>query len=258
MVTIKDVARTAGVSPATVSRVLNERPDVDPELAERVQAAIVELGYQPSRVARNLRRRETSVWGMVISDIRNPFFTDMVRGVEDVAYGAGYSLVLCNSDEDLAKEARYLDLIVAERMAGAIVSPASSVGSNLNPVIAQGIPVVLVDRRVDSPILDTVMVDDRRAARGAVEHLIANGYRRIACVTGPLGTTTGQERLAGYRDAHERTGRPHEAELVRTADFKVAGGFAATQSLLDLPEPPEAIFVANNLMTLGALSAIEA
>ncbi len=258
MVTIKDVARAAGVSPATVSRVLNERPDVDPELAERVQAAIVELGYQPSRVARNLRRRETSVWGMIISDIRNPFFTDMVRGVEDVAYGAGYSLVLCDSDEDVAKEARYLDLIMAERMAGAIVSPASSVGSNLNPVIAQGIPVVLVDRRVDSPILDTVMVDDRRAARGAVEHLIANGYRRIACVTGPLDTTTGQERLAGYRDALERTGRPPEDELVRTADFKVGGGFAATRSLLELPEPPEAIFVANNLMTLGALSAIEA
>ena len=257
MVTIKDVARAAGVSPATVSRVLNERPDVDPALVDRVQAAVVQLGYQPSRVARNLRRQQTSVWGMVISDIRNPFFTDMVRAVEDVAYAAGYSLVLCDSDEDITKEARYLDLIVAERMAGAIVSPASPAASDLGPVVAHGIPVVLVDRRVDSPTLDTVLVDNRRGAHDAVEHLIANGYRRIACITGPERTTTGAERLAGYRDALERAGRPFDANLVRFADFHEAGGFEATRSLLELRVSPEAIFVANNLMTLGALGAIE-
>lgn len=257
MVTIKDVARDAGVSPATVSRVLNGRPRVDPGLANRVRAAAVQLGYRPSRVARNLRRQQTSIWGMVISDIRNPFFTDLVRAVEDVASAAGYSLVLCDADEDVAKEARYLDLVVAERMAGVIVSPASPTASDLGPLVAHGIPVVLVDREVESPALDTVLVDNRRGARDAVEHLIENGYQRIACITGPEFTTTGAERLAGYRDAVDRAGRPFDPALVRFADFRETGGFVATRSLLELSAPPDAIFVANNLMTLGALGAIE-
>jgi LacI family transcriptional regulator len=257
MVTIKEVARAAGVSPATVSRALNGRARVDPGLVSRVQAVAAQLGYRPSRVARNLRRRQTSVWGMVISDIRNPFFTDLVRAVEDVASTAGYSLVLCDADEDVTKEAGYLDLVVAERMAGAIVSPASPGASDLRPLVAHEIPVVLVDREVESPALDTVLVDNRRGARDAVDHLITNGYQRIACVTGPECTTTGAERLAGYRDALERAGRAFDPALVRSANFRERDGFAATRSLLELQPAPDALFVANNLMTLGALGAIE-
>jgi LacI family transcriptional regulator len=146
--TIYDVAQLASVSPSTVSRVVNGRGNVDAELTRRVREAVATLNYRPNRVARNLRRQTSAVWQVIISDVENPHFTALVRGIEDVAHAGGRSVVLCNSDEDLAKERRYVDIAVSERAAGVIISPASASHSTLGPLLERGVPVVTIDRRL--------------------------------------------------------------------------------------------------------------
>lgn len=254
--TIHDVAAAARVSPATVSRVLNGHTSVDPLLARRVRDAAANLGYRPNAVARSLRRRVAAVWALVISDIQNPFFTSLVRGVEDVANQAGCSVVLCNSDEDLAKERRYLEVAVAERMGGVILSPASSSQSDISLLERASIPAVVIDRRLERQRTDTVLVDNFAGAAMAVEELLAQGCRRIACVTGPARVSSAAERLVGYREALLAAGLEPQEDLERIADFKEAGGYRATLSLMASNDPPDGLFVANNLMTVAALRAL--
>jgi LacI family transcriptional regulator len=253
---IGDVARRAGVSPATVSRVLNGTGRVTSDRAERVRAAAAALGYQPYGPAQALRQRRTRVWAAIVADVENPFFTSLVRGIEDVAQERGYRLVLCNSDEDLGKEAGYVEIAIAERMAGVVIAVTSTTDSVLAPLAQHGIPVVAVDRRPTDASIDSVLIDNRQGAAAATEHLLARGSRRIACVTGPARVSTATERLAGYEDALRRHGRPVVRSLVRRADFRQEGGHRAARSLLALPDPPDGLLVCNNLMTLGALHAI--
>jgi LacI family transcriptional regulator len=253
--TISDVAARAGVSTATVSRALNGKSTVDPALVARVQAAAAELGYHPNALARNLRRQETAVLALIISDVENPFFTAIARGVEDIARTAGYSVVLCNSDESEEKESRYLDVALQERVAGVIISPTGG-ATNVAVLRERGTPVVAVDRPLSTGTGDQVLVDTRRAAREATEHLLANGYRRIGCVTGPEGVRTADDRLEGYRDAQRAAG--NMAELFRRAEFRSAGARQATSELLDAAEPPDALLVANSTMAIGALEAFKA
>jgi LacI family transcriptional regulator len=255
MTTIYDVAKHAGVSPATVSRVLNGHR-VDPALAERVKQATAELGFRRNAVARNLRRAYTQQWAVIVSDIGNPFFTTLVRGVEDAAQAAGYFVVLCNSDEDLKKESAYASAAVSERMAGVIISPASERASDVDMLLKAKVPVVVIDRSVRGVQVDSVHVDNAQGAQEATEHLLAVGYRRVACVTGPRRATTASRRLKGYERAHQAAGISVDPQLVRHADFRQQGGYDAMVSLLALPEPPDAVFVANNLMTVGALAAL--
>jgi LacI family transcriptional regulator len=255
--TIVDVARAAGVSTATVSRVLNGHPQVDPDLKKRVLRAVKDLGYRPSRVARSLRTRRNKVWALIISDVRTgPFFAEFVRGVEDVAYGAGYSLFLCNADEDSAKEASYIELAVAENVAGLILTPSSE-RTDLAPLIHARVPVVLADRTLPSQYADTVMVDNVSGAQQAVSHLLSGGYKRVACITGPLQITTGERRYVGYSKALAEAGLAVDEALVRVADFREAGGRSAMKDLLEVHPPPDAVFVSNHLMAIGALQAID-
>ena len=257
MTTIVDVARRAGVSISTVSRVLNGKGNVDPVLATKVTRAAKQLGYSPNRVARSLRLRHNRVWALVISDIRTgPFFADLVRGVQDGAHESEYSMFLCNADEDPIKEAGYLQLAVAENVAGVILTP-SGAATDLEPLLDAGIHVVLVDRKLPGTQADTVVADNIGGATQAVEHLHANGYRRIACISGPLTTTTGSERLLGYRMALERVGLPVEDSLIRIADFREEGGRQAIKELLAQDTCPDAVFITNNRMTAGALEGIE-
>lgn len=254
--TISDVAKAAGVSTATVSRVLNGNTEVDPVMAARVRSVVENLSYRPSRIARSLRTRRSSVWTLIISDIRNPFFTDMVRGVEDVAFLNGYSLVLCNSDENVVKELDYLQLALAENMSGVMLTPASRSKTDISKLTAHGVPVVTVDRRLKTGGVDSVLVDNTKGAEMAVAHLARAGYRRIGYVSGPTSISTGAERLAGYRTGvriHKlRTG----SDLIRYGDFHAEGGKIAMHQLLELEDEIDAVFVANNLMTLGAMDAI--
>ena len=258
MTTIVDVAEAAGVSTATVSRVLNNHPQVDARLAAAVRQAVKDLGYRPSRVARSLRTRLNRVWALIVSDVRTgPFFGSIVRGVEDVAYEAGYSLFLCNTDEDPAKEASYIELAVAENVAGLMLTP-SGARTDLSPLLNFGIPVVLADRTLPGQQADSVLVDNVSGAREAVEHLLAGGYERIACITGPMTTTTGQQRYVGYCNALEAAGMAVDESLVRVADFRELGGERAMEELLAKRRHPDAVFVTNHLMTVGALQAIAA
>lgn len=256
MANIHDVARRAGVSIATVSRVLNGTAPVNPEAVERVRAAAQSLQYRPNSAARALRVSRAKTIGLLISDIQNPFFTALVRGVEDVTQREGYSLILCNSDENARKERHYIEVLCAEQVAGAILVPTHERQRAGQKFREHQIPVVAVDRRVDDRHTDAVLVDNARGAREAVEHLIANGYRRIGVVTGPQVTTTGRERLEGYRQALLGAGMPLDPGLERIGPFKSDNGMKLTDEVLDLVPAIDALFVTNNLMALGALEAI--
>ncbi|HEX4203441.1 MAG TPA: LacI family DNA-binding transcriptional regulator [Ktedonobacteraceae bacterium] len=258
MSNIYDVAKRAGASISTVSRVLNGSARVKPEVEARVRAAIEDLNYQPSRAARSLRVNHSKIIGLLITDIQNPFFTALVRGVEDMAQRNGYSLILCNSDEKPSKELQYTEILCAERVAGAIVTPTRESARAFQPFRDRGIPIVAVDRRIKDHETDAVLVDNKRGACDAVKHLYENGYRRIGIVTGPQTTTTGRERLEGYRQALKEVHLPHDAALERYGSFKEESGQQLTNELLALDEPIDALFVANNLMTMGALEAIDA
>jgi LacI family transcriptional regulator len=166
----------------------------------RVRAAADELGYQPNAVARSLRTQKTALWMLLISDIENPFFTAVARGVEDVAQAAGYSLALCNSDEDLDKERSYITGALNERAAGVLIAPAGP-GTDVQPLLDRGVPVVAFDRLPTSGDLDSVVTASRLAAREATEHLLEQGWQRVACVSGPRGAATATERTLGYNDA---------------------------------------------------------
>lgn len=257
MATISDVAALAGVSTATVSRALNGKSTVDPALVARVRAAAAELGYHPNALARNLRRQETAVLALIISDVENPFFTAIARGVEDLALTAGYSVVLCNADENEEKESRYLDVALQERVAGVVLSPTGK-ATGVEALRARGTPVVAVDRPLPESGGDQVLVDSRRAAREATEHLLAGGYRRIACVTGPVGIRTAEDRRAGYLDALRAASGREETGLVRRAGYRSEGARQGTMELLAEPERPDALLVANSVMAIGVLQALAA
>ena len=254
--TISDVARAARVSPATVSRALNGTGPVSPARAARVRDAAERLGYLPSGPARALRRQVNQVWAAIVADIGNPFFTAVVRGIEDGARAEDHRLVLCNSDEDVDTERSYVDVVVAERMAGVVIAVASPAESDLRPLLDRGIRVVAVDRRPVDADVDSVAVDNRLGAETATRHLLEHGSVRVACITGPERVDTANERLQGYRDAHTHLGVPVDRALVRRADFKLEGGYRTARSLLESPSPPDALFVANEPMTIGALRAL--
>ncbi|WP_455771908.1 LacI family DNA-binding transcriptional regulator [Streptomyces malaysiensis] len=256
--TIHDVARAAGVSPATVSRVFNGGK-VTPARALSVQEAAAALGFAPNRVARSLRKQRSSVIALIIPDIENPFFTSLARGVEDAAQRTSLSVVLCNSDEDTEKERRYLEVALGEQMAGVIVAAASYDETDLGPLTDRGVPVVAVDRRPRDAEVDAVRVDNHHGGEVATRHLLQAGYRRIACITGPEGASTSEQRLAGHRaalSAAQGSAAAADNTCIRHADFRVEGGRVAMRELLALPEPPDAVFVANNLMTIGVLDAL--
>ena len=254
MATIYDVARRADVSPATVSRVVNGRANVDAGLAERVRRAMRDLDYRPNAVARNLRRSRTSFWAVIISDIDNPFFTTMFRGVEDVAQPAGFSVLLCNTDNLPDREEQYVNGTMSEQIAGAIISPTPS-SPHVRRLMDAGVPVVVIDRQLPETPVDTVLVDNEHGAALATNHLIKSGYERIGCITGEVDVFTAQRRLAGYRQALTAAGRPYDQRLVRYADSLQEGGYRAMTSMLTEDPRPDAVFVANNLMTVGAVSS---
>jgi LacI family transcriptional regulator len=251
--TIRDVARHAGVSAATVSCVLNSSRQVDKALVERVQATVAELGYRPSRVARNLRVQTSSIWSVVVPDIGNPFFTRLVRAIQDEAWKGGRSLLVCNTDEDLEKEAAAIDVLVAERVGGVIIAPASEPATDLKPLLQRGVPVVAIDRRPAAEV-DSVLADNRFGGAEATRELVRAGRRRLACITGPERATTARERLEGFREAVAEAGLP--PPVVVHSDFRQDGGRAAMLQLLDSGAELDGVFVANNLMTIGVLEAL--
>jgi LacI family fructose operon transcriptional repressor len=261
MVSIKDVAASAGVSTATVSRVLGAKPHVREEVREHVMKVVKELGYTPNRVARNLRSRRSAVIGLIVSDIENPFFQRVSRAVEDAAHGKGYSVMLCNNDEDPDKERHYLRLLRDENVAGVILSPTpslaaiTSIGGGTDDTEAFNIPMVVVDRRIADYQVDTITIDNVHAADTIVSHLIDHGRRRIGAIFG-IHSTTGRERHAGYLRALRAHRQEVASELVNFTEPREESGHEITLKLLNLPEPPDAILTSNSLLAAGALRAL--
>ena len=257
MATMADVAARAGVSVATVSRALSGEPKrVSQPVLQRIIDAAEELEYIPNNLARNMRSGSARILGLIISDIGNPFFTAVARGVEDVAQRHGYSLVLSNTDENPEREAASLSVMAAERAAGVIVATTNENGSALQRFRDLGLAVVAIDRHIVDMHTDSVVVDNEGAAFEAVSHLVRLGHRHIAIVGGPSDADTARERERGYERALREARIEVEPELVRAGDFREAAGLTVTRQLLDLPRPPTAIFTVNNLTTIGVLGAL--
>lgn len=253
MTTIHDVAARAGVSVATVSRVINGSDPVSEDLQQRVRQAIAELDYQPSGIARSMRGQSQRAIGVIIADILNPFFTRIVKAIEEIAYHAGYSVILCNSGEDPEKERRYLEFLKSERVAGIILAPTSSQLLQQSPGDQ---PIVILDRGMPDQEVDRVYIDNLNAMRQAVRHLIDLGHRRIGMVAGPPNLVTASQRLLGYQTELESWGIDPQEQVIEYGDFTEHGGLLATWRLLQADPCPTAVLIANNLMTIGALRSL--
>ncbi len=255
MPTIKDVARVAGVSITTVSHVLNDTRFVSDELRTRVLAAMEELDYRPNVLARGLRRGETKTIGLVVPDNSNPFFAEIARTVEDVGFNAGYSVILCNSDDNLAKEAAYVEVLIAKQVDGVVFIASGSSQEHLAALSQQGVPYVVVDREIDGSLADVILVNNELGGYMATRHLIELGHQRIACITGPSQLTPSADRVHGYQRALREFGISEDEELVVPGDFRAQGGTVACEQLLQLGPPPSAIFACNDMMAIGVLRA---
>lgn len=257
-VTIANVAEHARVSHATVSRVLNNNDSVNPILRERVLSAVKVLGYMPNRAAQRLRSNISDVIGVIVSDIQSPFFVSIVRGIEDAAYANEMNIVLCNADEDLERQKTYLSYLQAENVAGIIVSPTwhMNESNELQMFQDSGIPIVLIDRIVDNYQFDTVSVDNIDGAYTATKHLIDTGYKKIGILGGNLKLSTGKGRYEGYLKAMQDANLEIPDPYVMFGDFTEQDGYRLTVDMLSQDNPPEALFVNNNLSTMGALKAI--
>ena len=253
-VRMRDVALRAAVSPATVSRVLNGDPTVGATYRRRVKQAVEELNYRPNRLARNLRVQRTTTIGVVVSDIENPHFSEMVRAVEDAAFRQGYRVLVCNSDESSEKQSAYLQTFADERVLGVILSPSDPRDEQIAELLDLGIPIVAFDREVGEPRADAVIADNVAAARRAVELLVGAGHERITYVGGRRDVETGAERLDGFLLSMRAHGlEPHTVD----GDFRIDGGYDAVRGLLREAERPTALIVGNNSMTIGALRALD-
>jgi LacI family transcriptional regulator len=256
LATVEDIGRAAGVSVATVSRVLNSSPKVAQPTRRRVLKILDELGYAPNNLARNLRARALRVFGLVIPDIRNPVYTSLYRGVEDVARASGFFVLLANTDEQPERQTEYMRMLLAERVAGVILVP--SAGTQVEPVhalIRVGIPVVALDRSLAEVEVDTVRPDRARGVWLAIDHLVAHGHRDIGLVNGPRELTSAIERAQAFHAALRAHGLEPRPEWEVGGDFREQGGYLAAHALLSLSERPTAVVVANNLMALGTIRA---
>ncbi|BAU87101.1 lacI family transcriptional regulator [Streptomyces laurentii] len=258
MASIKDVAAAAGVSVATVSRVLNDHPSVSDDARTRVQAAVETLGYRPNAVARSLRTHETRTLGLVISDVVNPYFAHLARSVEEEARELGYSVIIGNADERPDLQDHHVRTLLDRRIDGLLVSPTDGGSPLMLNAATNGTPMVFVDRWIAGVDVPVVRADGRAAVHDLVAHLHALGHRRLAIIAGPAATTTGSERVESFRAAMSEYGLPLPDAYIGQGDFQAESGRRATERFLDLAEPPEVVFAADNLMALGALDAIRA
>jgi LacI family transcriptional regulator len=250
MVTLTDVAKNARVSPVTVSRALNQPELVRPETRERVLVAVKELGYIPDAGARSLAAGRTQMIALILSDIRDPYFTTVARGVEDIAQEHGYTLVLCNTDEQGPKEHQYLSTMISRRVDGVLLSTS---GDGLELLQERDVPFVLIDRKHPRVPADVVTSDSYDGGRQIVQHLLARGYRKIGFVGGPPRISTLEERLAGYRDAVRDAGlKP----LVRLGRYDRTSGEEIVEALIAEENMPQALVAANSAVARGVITAL--
>ena len=254
--TMRDVARLARVSVTTVSTVVNGRAGVSPELTRRIADAITTLDYHPNEVARSLKVNRTFTIGMVVPDVSNFFFNDILRGVETKARQNGFSIVLCDSHDDPDQERELLTMLVRRRVDGILLA-SGQLALEENRLVGRRPPTVCIDREPEGPKCGVVVIDNVLAGYHAARHLIDLGHDRIAVIAGPGTTLTGSGRMEGFRKALQEANIPVRHEYVRAGGFSMEGGYRGALEILQLPEPPTAIFAGNNRMTLGLMRAIK-
>ena len=257
--TMNDVARRAGVSLKTVSRVVNQEYGVASTTVDRVERAVDELGFQRNDLARTLRQgRSSATLGLVIEDIANPFYSAIALGVEAAARARGYLMFTCSCEEDPARERTVVRSLTGHRIDALIIVPAGRDHTYLRRELGPTVPIVFVDRPPEGLETDAVLLDNRGGARAAVEHLLAHGHRRIAYISDPVELYTAAERLAGYEEAMQRAASRSSAELIRLDSHDASGAEAVVRELLALPADhrPTALFTSNNRHTVGALGAL--
>lgn len=245
----------------TVSRVINSPGRVAPETRQRVEQAIRELGYVPNALATGLFKGRTRTIALIVSDISNPFFTIVVRGVEDIAQRNGYTVILGNSDESVDKERQYVTALMSKRIDGLLIAPAGSGSRKILDALRQrGSPFVLIDRDIDGVNADCITGDNIGGAKRLTEHLLQLGHRRIGLVNGLRDVPTARDRQRGYEAALDEYGVAPDPALIIESNYKRAGGYRAVRQLLELPaeQRPTAIFAANNFLGIGVIEALRA
>lgn len=255
MATIRDVARLADVSVGTVSKVIGGKGSVRPQLAQRIRNAMQALEYHPDQVARSLRVRRTETIGVLVSDVANPFFAAVIRGIESEARVHGYAVILCDSNEDPGLESSNLDTLFARRVDGVLLIPTHAHTAQEH-IVRHRFPVVFIDRIPPSFAGSAVVADNVGAAYEATQHLIALGHKRLAIITGSLSLSNGLDRLEGFRKALQQAGLPLQEGYLQRGDFLLESGYQCGQKLLSLTPPPTAILSCSNQMILGLMRAM--
>ena len=259
---IKSIAKLSGVSTTTVSRVLNDSPYVSDKTRKKVLKVIEENDYIPNNIARNLHRQFSNKIGVIVADITNEFFSSAINGISKVMDENGFQVLFYNTDEDLKKESKALYSIFEERLSGLIISPVSSRDKNTleelkKLTVNMNTPVVLLDRNIEGIDLDAVFVDNGYGSKRAVNTLIKEGHKDIAIITGPITSTPGNYRYMGYIDALKENDIPIKKEYIVSGDFKISMAYEKTKQLMNLDNPPTAIFLSNNMTSLGALKYLK-
>jgi LacI family transcriptional regulator len=257
-VTIYDVAREAGVSMATVSRVVNNNPNVKPQTRKKVFEAIERLGYRPNAVARGLASKKTTTVGVVIPDISNSIFSEVARGIEDIANMYHYNIILCNADKKKDKEIRVINTLLEKQVDGLLFMGGAVTDEHIQAFRTSSVPVVLCATADENRTMPSVDIDHEKAAYDAVTLLIQNGHQKIAMISGTLqDPANGYARYQGYKKAMETAGLPIQDEYVRIGNYRYESGLEATKHFLELDERPTAIFAATDEMAIGAIHTLQ-
>ncbi len=258
-VTMADVAREAGVSLMTVSRVVNNKGEVSEATRKRILQVIDRLGYRPSGIARSLATSRTGTIGLIVPDISNPFFADLAKGVEHVAYSEGYNVFLCSTEEDPQRELKVLESLAEYRVDGVLLCSSRLDENRLESALGYFYSAVLVNRALESSSASVgmVLVDDVLGGKVATLHLLQSGHKRVGFLAGPEASHSGHNRFKGYRLALEETGTPYDPDIVMYCDSNVDGGYQATKALISARRDVTALFCYNDLVAVGALRACE-
>jgi len=258
-VTVKDIANKLSLHYTTVSKALSNHPDISVATKHRVLSVAKELDYHPNSIAKNLKKQETSTLGVIVPSIKNDFFSTVISGIEEVAYGRGFNTVVCQSNENSSREAIHVRTLISNRVAGVLVSVAQTTksGAHFTAFQKQGVPLVFFDRVCEDIEADKVVVDDYDGATKAVRHLIQSGYRSIAHLAGPQNTSIGRDRCRGYMDELKKNGIPIDHEMITYGGLEEDNGTAALRELLSRSRIPMAIFAVNDPVALGAYKEIK-
>lgn len=255
MATIKHVAAHAGVSSATVSHVINKTRYVSDAVREQVQRAMNELDYRPNALARSLRSGHTNTLGLILPDSANPFFAEVGHSIEIAAFEAGYSVILCNTENDFEKESLYMDVLSEKQVDGVIFVTTGERSDSLKNLVEMEIPTVVMDRDFPGLELDVVLADNLQGGYLAAQHLISLGHKRIGCIAGPSSITQSARRVTGYKQALQAADLVFEPELIVNGDFHPKSGWEVGRAMLSQRDAPTAIFACNDLMAIGVLRA---